>query len=314
MKKVSNHNYKKEERSEIISKTSNLEHFKVIFGHSNVYKEIDKFKFLNTNFYPFNYIETEKFGIIFFMKGGSSFIMNTLNLANLTTIDSTINKEWRNLFKKIIRIDNKDVESEYYSEFIKIINGKSKKDLILVTRNPVYKWASGVYQEMEAEYEKSRTIKYFLKEKYEKENISEVIDDLSDDEFEYLCYTLLKSSFQSGEGTFWGHTLLYNEVYYNFLELNPKINKSKLKIIDIDSPNGDLITLLSSYYPEILTLQHTNRFTSHRLQHEKIFNSIQKKIQGNELTLLDHIIKKIQNEHYYYLMLEHKYGEYFIQK
>lgn len=315
MKRVSNHNYRLNERVDIISKTDNLAHIKQIIGPENILKEVDKFKFQNSNFNHINYLETEKFGILFFMKGGSSLIMHTLDLLKLTTTLSTRHSTWNKVFKSVMRIDNKDMESEEYPEFIKILNGKSKKDLIMVTRNPIYKWLSGVYQELEGEFERSQTLKYFLKQKYKGENIIEVLDDLTDDEFEEFCYVLLKTVFEDGHGTSWAHATLYNDVYYNFLELNPNIDKSKLKIIDIDSPNGDLLKLLSSYYPEVLSVPHSSAFKSHRLQHERILNSIEKRIiKGNEFALFNNIIKEIHNQHYYYLMLEHKYGKYFIQK
>ena len=161
MKKVANHNYRLDERVDIISKTENIGYLKSLLFGENILSEVNKFKFQNYNFNAVNYLETEKFGILFFMKGGSSLIMNTFDLLNLTTTPSTRNSTWPKLFKSTIRIDNKDVESEEYPEFVKILNGKSKKDLIIVTRNPIYKWLSGVYQEMEGEFERSQTLKYF---------------------------------------------------------------------------------------------------------------------------------------------------------
>lgn len=313
---LSNHNYKKEERIEIISNTANLEHLKNILGGDFNINNPNKFKFENVNFYAPNYLETEKFGILFHMKGGSSLIMSILEKLELVTTPSTRDTTWPKLFKSLLQIDNKDIQSEDYPELIKILNGKSKKDLIIVTRNPIYKWLSGVYQEMEGEFAASRTLKYYIKQKNSNEDTSEIsIDKLSDEAFEEVCYTLLKSVFESGEGIFWAHALLYNEAYYNFLELNPNIDKTKLKIIDIDSPNGDLITLLSSYYPEILSLDKSSRFTSHRLQHQRILNVLNKRIfKSNEKALHKDIIKEIQNQYYYYLLLQHKYGKYFIEK
>lgn len=313
MNKISEHIHSSENRNEILSKTTNLEYLKHLLGGDIFDDDKGKFKFKNNNFVPPNYVETEKFGVLFHMKGGSSFISNALTLSNLITTPSTRYSSWPNVFKSVMRIDNMDSESEEYPEFIKILNGKSIKDLILVTRNPIYKWISGVYQEMQIEYGQSKTLKFFLKEKYKGVNISEKMDNLPDEAFEELCYTILKSVFESGGGSTWAHAMLYNETYYNFLELNPNIDKSKLKIIDIDSPNGNLTSLLSAYHPEILSLDYIKNFHSHRFHYERLFKIIRKRIfHGNEPTLLNDITKQLQTQYYYYTMLEHKYSEYFI--
>lgn len=313
MLQTNKHSFKKEERLDILSRTQNKSIFKTLLGNDNPYDEGNKFEYFNSNFPTFNYMETEKFGIIFTMKGGSSFIMNTLDSANLTVTPSTLSNDWHKVYHSVMRIEGEPVEVKGFEEFVKIVNGKSKKDLIIVTRNPVYKWFSGVYQEMEGEFHKSYAIRHLLKQKYKEETISEFLDDLSDPAFEEVSYAILKGAFESGRTVKWAHAKLYNEAYYNFLELNPKIDKSKLKIIDIDQPKGDLASLLGAYHPEILELRHTKSFATHRLTHERIFSSIVNNIiNSKEPALHTEITNSLSHQYFYYLMLQKKYEKYFI--
>ena len=310
-----NHNIPKEERENVLSETKNIRLIKNILGHDfPIANDDDLLVFYNKNFKLPSYVETEKFGIIFTMKGGSSYITNILDDLKLSVVPSTLNSAWNHVFKSVMRIKNADIETTQYKEFLNIVNGKSKKDLILVTRNPIYKWVSGVYQEMEVEYKNSKTLRYFINSSGSKEIPSNEMDDLEDSEFSEFVFNVIKAAFDIGETSTWAHAGLYNEMFYNFLELNPNIDKSKLKIIDIDSQDGDLTDILSMYYPEIKMNSKSHRFSTHRNLHKRVLSGVQNKISHDSSALENDIKYRLSQDYYYYILLKHKYQKYLFKK
>ena len=102
--------------------------------------------------------------------------------------------------------------------------------------------------------------------------------------------------------------MLYNETLYNFLELNPTIDKTKLRIIDIDSPDGDLRKLISEYHPEVLK-EGVDAFQSHRDFYIRFLNSISNQLMNTsnkENKQIVNIMQRVVGQDYYYYTLIHK--------
>ena len=175
-----------------------------------------------------HYKQTSKFGILYSNKCGSSFIRAYIdeNKLNETTADmyreAFVNKT---LFQQILSM-NKD---KRFGDFTNMLTGKSDKDLIIVTRFPSQKWLSGMW--------------------------TQIVHLIPDDVWEYdnikteeIIYKELKHLANVTHTLSIGHSTMYNEAYYNLLTLHPDIDRKKLKIVNIDTLDGDLKAVVSEYY------------------------------------------------------------------
>lgn len=302
-------------REDIIKQTMESESVNSLFGDIiNGNK-----KFLSEN--AMEYKETEKFGIIVTGKGGSTIVNHLIRDNNLSSYDT----DKQNRVHEFIKENRNFLDTTYteeikfipeLQEFKKIMNGESKKDLIIVTRNPIYKWMSGLIQELTDEMQSSVTLASFISDKYNfliddigslfenkkiKEDLKKQI--LSDLAFRYLHGSLIKNG-----TTLINHMYLYNEIYYLFLE-NNKIDLSKLKIVDIDSDKGDLVDIFKMYYPEIPESMNTAGFWTHRYKWDLALSNLQNFLENNDIVASQILKTEVQRDLYYYNLLLKKYNK-----
>ena len=260
--------------------------------------------FENPNFISPLFYETDKLGIFTYMKGGSSLVNNLLTQYELSNKD--YNQDiFGDVFYESMGFD-KNVNHEEkvkFNEFYKIVDGTSEKDLIIPIRNSCKKWVSGVIQELKFEYNNSPLLKRII-------GNGDVyhISELSNDNINKLVLNKMKNLQSSENGIVEGHHMLYNETLYNFLELNPTIYKTKLRIIDIDSPDGDLRKLISEYHPEVLK-EGVDAFQSHRDFYIRFLNSISNQLMNTsnkENKQIVNIMQRVVGQDYYYYTLIHK--------
>lgn len=306
-------NYPSEEREDLILNDKN--HIDNMIHNVFGVNSEEPLKYQNQNFIAPTYSETDKFVILTYMKGGSSLVETILTDYNLKT---SKNQRFNNVFYDSMGLYYEDtpLDKKYFDEFYKIINGESEKDLIIPIRNSYKKWISGVIQELKYEFNSSPILRRILaQDKYLKNSVLKLrIDDLSEDDVDVLITSKLKNLHEA-DAFIEGHHHLYNETLYNFLELNPNMDKSKVKIIDIDLPSGDLRKLIGEYYPEVLEdVKHS--FQSHRDFYEKILNVLRNYFMGGNIKHDNpdkKIIEKIRNivgqDYYYYTLIHRKYKD-----
>lgn len=293
--------YKFSERKDLISKDKGEINSLI----SNIF-DVPKNSLIyeNPNFVSPVFYETDKLGIFTYMKGGSSLVTTLLNQYELG------NKEHKqdifsDVFYESMGFD-KDIDSKEkikFNEFYKILDGTSEKDLIIPIRNSCKKWVSGVIQELKFEYNNSPLLKRMLG----KGSVYH-ISELSQDNINELVLNKMKNLQVSENGLVEGHHMLYNETLYNFLEFNPNIDKTKLRIIDIDSSDGDLRKLISEYHPEVLK-DGVESFQSHRDFYVRFLNSINNQFMNTsnkENKQIADIMKRVVGQDYYYYTLIHK--------
>lgn len=290
------------DRDYILKNITNINDIQRLFGFNP-----ENIEFNNSlSFSPPQYMETEKYGIIFTSKGGSSYITKTLTDYALFTDDSS---EFNNIFNSTLYPSNsKQSTSKKYNEFFSIINGTSKKDLIIVTRNPLYKWLSGVYQEIEMEYSNSNILYGMTQDEYKPNNNNS--DKLTKDLLEKLVYKyLIGTLYREGNITI-GHMALYNQVFFLFL-LNNNIDTNKLKIIDIDDYESSINKLFNLYNPEIL-IDDTQGLWTHRTKHEHILRGLDLSV-NNSINIKEMVKREVGIDFYYYSLLNKKFDKNFVK-
>lgn len=264
----------------------------------------DSSAYENPNFVSPAFYETDKFGIFTYMKGGSSLVNTLLNQHKLS------NKEYKqDIFSDVFfetmgcyKVINPE-ERMQFNEFFKILDGTSEKDLIIPIRNSCKKWISGFIQELQFQYNDSPLLKRIMEP-----GVAYDISELSQDNINEIVLNKMKELHSTDNGLLEGHHRLYNETLYNFLEHNPNIDKTKLRIIDIDSPDGDLITLISEYHPEVLK-DVSNKFNSQRDLYVRFLNSISSQLMNSfneENKQIAYNMKRVVGQDYYYYTLIHK--------
>lgn len=271
--------------------------------------------------WPLEYKETEKFGIFVMGKGGSTLTNNIFRSNELNVIDldkqDEINKCVSSNNNFILGYDESMIISDELSELKNILLGKSKKDLIFVIRNPILKWMSGLCQELDEELKSSLVATSFISEKYNTiiDEIGDLLfDTLLDEEtkgiiFSDLAYKFLRMSlFRKGTSQI-NHMQLYNEYVYLILENNPKIDLSKVRIINLDDDKGDLVELFKKYYPDIKENSDTKGFWTQREKYKIIFGGLRDYISKNNRGINEIIKKEIQRDLNYYHLLLKKYDK-----
>jgi len=263
-------------------------------------------KFENPNFIAPLFYETDKFGIFTYMKGGSSLLNNILTQYKLINIDYNQTR-FSEVFYETMGFD-KEIEPKertLFSEFYKITKGESEKDLIIPIRNSCKKWVSGVIQELMFEYNDSPLLQEILGD-----SVGLHIDNLSKEDINKLVLSKLRNLNASEYGMLVSHHMLYNETLYNFLELNPHIDKSKLRIIDIDSTEGDLRNIVAEYYPQVLE-DDSNEFQSHRDFYVKFLEAISDELINKDTKENKQIVntmrRAVSQDYYYYTLIHRKY-------
>lgn len=266
---------------------------------SNISK--NEMNYNNMIFFGPSVWETSKFFIIVTSKGGSTITESILldNNLSLKKMDDNLMKS----YKYFVNIENKytenDVDNEFL-EYLKALNGKSKKDIIIFTRNPIIKWMSGVIMDIELLLNNSPIIKKLIDVPH------------CDDKDEYNL-NLLRSFLPKYLNELWetrssfldGHSHLYNEHFFQLLTLNKGINLNKLHIVDIDNPNHDIVEVVRNYYPEIKETHSTQHFWTKRDKHEYIFNDLESYLKANNFSqpLINLLEKQISNEYKWYKIL-----------
>lgn len=299
------------ERDEIITTVQNTTLFKkIIIGLDNNYDSETGYsnEFTRGRLIPSpEYQETEKFGIIFNQKGGSSWITSKIRNNNLSVVENngSFDKAWRE------SVSPHPVKNPTeYGEWVNIMNGTSKKDFILVTRNPMYKWLSGMWEEINSSYVNHMVTRGDLLLKgvnlHQQKNLLAMDDSVIKD----VIHKWLVGTWDRWGTLSAAHAKLYNEAYYNLISSN-KIDKKKLKIVNIDSQDGDLINVFTEYFPQLENMFIDNGgFSTHRPKHEKLLNLIWD-ICRKDTRMQEHISDTILRDLYYFNKILHDFKEQF---
>lgn len=292
--------HKIDEREDIILNTSpeNFKDNKHSFI-SNIHN--DERNYNNVMFFGPDVWETSKFFIIVTSKGGST-VTESIVLDNNLSLKK-MNPDLMQSYKYFTNIENKYSEVDMDNEFIeyfKALNGKSKKDIILVTRNPIIKWMSGIIMDMELIIHNSPIIKKLL-------------DVPHDDDKNVYNLNILRSFLPKYLNELWEtrssfldrHSHLYNEHFFQFLTLNKGINLNKLHIVDIDNSNHDIVEVIRTYYPDIKETNSTKHFWTKRDKHEHIFFHLENYLQKNNFNepIIKRLEKEISNDYKWYRIL-----------
>ena len=298
-----------EDRNHILSNMTNTQMITQLFGF-----DINDSVMGNDLMFPIpEYMETEKYGILFTSKGGSSYIMRTLKEYNLS--EHVDENEFANGFGPVFLSTLHPSSTgkgtpKKFAEFFSILNGKSKKDLIIVTRNPVYKWISGVYQEISMDYSKSNILYGMLQNDYKLNECETNINKLTDDILEKLVYRYLVGSLYRNGTVATDHAALYNQSFFLFI-LNNKIDMNKLKIVDIDDPNCNINKLLKSYNSEVI-VNKTDGLWTHRPKHEHVLKGVIDNL-GSSINIKDILKREVGTDFYYYSLLKTQFDKNFVK-
>lgn len=297
-----------DDRAKVLEETANTGIIKSLMGGEFPVNEPDlEIYYTNPYLSIPNYDETEKFGIIYTSKGGSSLIRGVLTKYDIADVSLFGETDWFRTYRNLIApIRNEKYYNKEYSGLVSICDGKSTKDLILVIRNPIYKWLSGLVMDVKSEVNQSKLLFNLIKEKY---SLSDSVKDITPEALADITYHHLKSNLKEGLTISESHAALYNESHYNFLLCN-NIDLNKLRIIDIDDPDSDLLGLLQSYYPIIQHDASTKSFWTQRGYHSAIINGLISAIADNKDIILSSIIKQtISRDFYYYNLLKNKFKD-----
>lgn len=270
--------------------------------------------------WPLEYKETEKFSIFVTGKGGSTITNRILSANKLSVIkledQDSINENMLYHNNLMFGLDSsKELHKELH-ELIKILEGKSTKDLIFVIRNPILKWMSGVSQEIDEELKNSLSAVSFLYEKYglKLENNLDLFSSydknktIIEEVFCDLAYKILEGSFGRYGTSQHNHVQLYNEIIYLIMQNNPNMDLSKVYFIDLDSDGGDLVELFKKYYPTIDT-RDVDGFWTQREKYKIIFSRLKNYIMNNNRIMYQVIQKELQRDLKYYHLLHTKYSK-----
>lgn len=313
MKNIKYYDAEITDKSRIIDETKNVESLKRLLGSNlPISYEENLLEFVPKVINSPLYNETDKFGILFSPKGGSSIIDNILDEYSLSVLSEFSDKKWSTTYLSFLSAQRREttIHKTWY-EFRDICDGISKKDLIIVIRNPIYKWLSGVWMDINLEVETSKILYSYLKEKYSLDNMGGD-NYLSDEAIQDIIFKYIKQSIESGELACNSHGALYNESFFNLLT-NNNISKDKIKIIDIDDGDVDLIDLFQKFYPQIQRSEADKLFWTMRGIHKTIIDGLVKEIQNQNDKLFSSVLRnELHRDLYYYTLLKEKYKNNFI--
>lgn len=255
-------------------------------GETGYNNKIDKV------FHMPQYQESEKFGIMFSSKGGSGWIMDAFRENNLSIQPKgePFGVVWQ---QSISPWGGEDK----HGDLTNILNGSSEKDFILVTRNPLYKFVSGLWEEMGITYGQSNIFRGSVL--VEGRSFHNKRGGLLDESMEFIQDMMKKwilGTIDLQGDVSCAHAALYNESYYNLLTLH-NINRKNLKIVNIDSFDGDLEDVFNEYYPNLKIRKPG--FGTHRHKHEKLLICLSKLCDEN--TKIHKFISRTIHRDLYYL-------------
>lgn len=325
----------KRNREEFIKKNQNLELLESVFQIKYDNKTdswIDNEGFPSGGILSIpNYIETEKLIALFHSKGGSSVIKTSFKPAKY--VITTSNKEWDDwyrCFNNSIKVNSKGKGNlaqkvKPIGDFQNIIEGKSNKHFVIALRNPVYHWLSGVCEDLKGELTRHNLTRGLVAKSqpmhtsfFDLDFNKQELEYLSDDVFNESLKTFLIGMITKAGQLRLNHSLLYNETYWNFLNLNPNIDKSKLHIVDIDSPDGNLEDVWNKInnkksnendreeFDKYFHIHGNNYVRSHRVDHQKVLKAINT-ISYNGSPIKRMLLNTVKRDLYYYSLIKETY-------
>lgn len=278
------------------------------------------------------YYVTTKFSILTFMKGGTSRIGGLLEYnSNICKFNSNDNAnpqplgiDWKralSLHEDRITLNqpNRTNPSELQSHFNSTIVGTSENDFVVIIRNPRYKWLSGVLQDLRQQNSNDSlqpSLIGFLVNKYptlseifkdpKKRFLEEVLNNEPDAFYDLLKHFLL-GHLAVNKGLTNNHSKLYNEVTYKLLHLNTEIDKTKLKILDLDSVEGNIDNVFKHYYPD-LDISDGQGKSTQRKKYEPLLNAL-KRFENEYPIYMSMIQESISRDFFYYKLIKQNYGK-----
>lgn len=238
-----------------------------------------------------HYKQTSKFGILYSNKCGSSFIRDYIDKNNLNeTTREMYSEVFIHGFQQLLNMEN----PKNFLDFTNILRGKSEKDLIIVTRFPTQKWLSGIWPQ----------IAHLVKE-----SANDDVWSHGNSKTEEIIYKELKHLANVINSLSVGHSTMYNEAYYNLLTLHPDIDRKKLRIINIDTLDGDLKDLFSEYY-DFDTSELSANIKDNTKVYSKLINHLFDIFKKDRT--LQHLLAKTINRDLHYLnRIQREYGDCF---
>ena len=264
------------------------------------------------NIYPLEkvpmYNETDKFGIFYSLKGGSTLIYNALTKNKYSILGEDTHFDYNT--KKFNEIQSllsfkpaEQLNLDVAGELKLMLNGKSKKDLILVIRNPTKKFISGLIMDIIHKIFNSP-----LKHKFGLIDHGSVYS-IPDIEWDSIIENYLLNVIDDYGKIDFNHAKLYNESYIHILT-NYNIDLSKLKIVDLDNPSSDISELLCRYYPELTNNPDLTTFWTQRNFHNKFMNAMYSILsKKNNHFLLERIRKEVYSDYFYYQVIYQKFNK-----
>lgn len=272
--------------------------------------------------------ETKKFFIFTSSKGGSTITQRLLKLLDpkYNTRNKNIEEIFFQVYNGFVNFNKKyDNIDESVKELNLALNGKSKKDIIFVTRNPVAKFFSGVIQDVSTDI--PTFLPQFMKLDHNGYDITahpqNFIENLFSNKVNIdiehkmdimgkIVSSFLKGRYQRKGTCVIGHSKSYNELYNKIIDCNPNIDKTKLWFIDIDNPKHDLVKVFQKYYPDIKLNSQVETVWTHRPKWDSVFGELNTYLDNKEhKQILISITKEVLNDYYYYKLLQVKYNKNF---
>lgn len=271
-----------------------------------------------SRFQGLQFSKTSKFILVYSSKGGSSFSQNIMSKNNLEEDYFSWSLDMKpNRGPDDFTIYKGEIPDWLYD----VLNGVSTHELIFLQRNPLQKYMSGTYQDIIGEVRNDGLLSSFLKDKYPKFNQSLYLDTVGktlntktsiDDMPDWVkeVSTDLTLKYISGNFSCYGkvhraHSLLTNNIIYDFLTFFDKIDKNKIKIFDIDLVENDIFQLFKMYYPELkeITNSHLYLFWTHRYRWELFFRDVLIKINGGKVESIA-LQDNLRDDYYYYFKIK----------
>lgn len=259
------------------------------------------------------FLETEKVMFLYSSKVGSSFIRNSIvepNNARLVNIVNNGPVDIKPLLKfKPFTLEPNIEECDFsVSELVKFLNGNSKKDLILLIRNPVMKWISGVVMDMRNNEITSPLFHAVLEKAYNRDFRGLGFEDLPEDILSELTYFYIRDIVKKEGRVDNGHSRFFAESnYLLFSEHIDTINLNKLKIFDVDELGVDLGDVITEYYPILKDYVQKDYWTQRTLWN-KLFSEFVTHISNrNDNLLMDKIQDGVYKDYSFYKMFKQKF-------
>lgn len=296
------------ERKTSIENNLYEEYVKNIFQTHKFENDFSSFDF-NKYILPIpHYEETEKYGLLYANKQLSSWVTQYFNNNNLSIINNK--NHWQDVYTQSLMYNTNKISIDEYQNYKLLLSGKSKLDLILIIRNPVYKFISGILEDIQGQIKGSIILQNQLKQKFKDFDINKIRrKEISLPILREMTHSYLTTMVESESSVTFSHTNLYNNSFFCMLNSNKKIDLNKLKIIDLDNPNINIDDVFKSYYPESIT---SDVFWSNRNYYKTILEVI-REIQNNNYKVFSVIQRDIHRDYYYYTLIKKIYKNNLIQ-